>query len=267
MLTPKTMFAAAARPIFSSFARTSARRFAWVNPKQASTAAVDASQSGGGGAGLAIALGLLGFAGGGALAYYQFSDGTLRLVAPIAEGSKNIAADFEAKLAPNGPFAGVLDMVGHTPLIELKSLSAATGCRIFAKAEHMNPGHSVKDRAARQMVLEAEKDGRLKPGGTIVEATGGMLDLLFVLHVVFCRVSNLPPNSIHIASFPILLRQYWSRPCHGGGRQGLQGHLYHARLRHQGEAELDASVWRRGSAGAAMSVWYDSTCVLTISVP
>jgi hypothetical protein len=103
------MFAAAARPIFSSFARASARRFAWVNPKQASTAADAASQSGGGGGGLAVALGLLGFAGGGALAYYQFSDGTLRLVAPIADGSKNIAADFEAKLAPNGPFAGLLD--------------------------------------------------------------------------------------------------------------------------------------------------------------
>jgi cysteine synthase A len=58
-------------------------------------------------------------------------------------------------------------------MIELKSLSAATGCRIFAKCEHMNPGQSVKDRAARQMVLEAEKEGRLKPGGIIVEATGG----------------------------------------------------------------------------------------------
>lgn len=63
--------------------------------------------------------------------------------------------------------------VGETPLFYLRSLSEATGCEIYGKAEYTNPSGSVKDRAARQMILEAEQSGRLKPGGTIVEGTGG----------------------------------------------------------------------------------------------
>ncbi len=83
------------------------------------------------------------------------------------------AAGFALHKAASGPFQSVLGIIGDTPLFELKSLSAATGCRIMVKAEHLNPGLSVKDRAARHMVLEAEKSGKLQPGGTIVEATGG----------------------------------------------------------------------------------------------
>jgi len=63
--------------------------------------------------------------------------------------------------------------VGNTPLIYLRSISEATGCHIYGKAEFMNPGGSVKDRAAKFMLLEAEKSGKLRPGGTIVEGTGG----------------------------------------------------------------------------------------------
>jgi cysteine synthase A len=63
--------------------------------------------------------------------------------------------------------------VGNTPLLYLKSLSAELGCDIFAKAEFMNPTSSVKDRAAKYMIEEAEKQGILKPGGCIIEATGG----------------------------------------------------------------------------------------------
>lgn len=63
--------------------------------------------------------------------------------------------------------------VGNTPLIYLKSLSEATGCNIYGKAEFMNPSGSVKDRAAKQMVHEAESAGLLKSGGTIIEGTGG----------------------------------------------------------------------------------------------
>ena len=66
-----------------------------------------------------------------------------------------------------------LDAVGGTPLIRLRRASEATGCEIFGKAEFMNPGGSVKDRAARAIVLEAERNGTLKPGGTIVEGTAG----------------------------------------------------------------------------------------------
>jgi cysteine synthase len=68
---------------------------------------------------------------------------------------------------------GTIDTIGHTPLIKLEAASVATGCTILGKAEFMNPGGSVKDRAGRQMILEAEIRGELKPGGLVVEATAG----------------------------------------------------------------------------------------------
>jgi len=67
----------------------------------------------------------------------------------------------------------VVEAIGNTPLIKLKRASEATGCNIFGKAEFMNPGQSVKDRAGKWMILEAEKRGDLKPGGLVVEATAG----------------------------------------------------------------------------------------------
>jgi len=66
-----------------------------------------------------------------------------------------------------------LDAVGHTPLIRLRRVSEETGCNIYGKAEFMNPGGSVKDRAARAIVLDAERRGELRPGGTVVEGTAG----------------------------------------------------------------------------------------------
>ncbi|WP_417485815.1 cysteine synthase A [Maricaulis sp.] len=67
----------------------------------------------------------------------------------------------------------VLDLIGNTPLIRLDGPSDATGCEILGKAEFLNPGGSVKDRAALNIVREAEADGSLKPGGSIVEGTAG----------------------------------------------------------------------------------------------
>lgn len=63
--------------------------------------------------------------------------------------------------------------IGNTPLIRLKAASDATGCEIFGKAEFMNPGQSVKDRAALYIIRDAISRGQLKPGGTIVEGTAG----------------------------------------------------------------------------------------------
>ena len=68
---------------------------------------------------------------------------------------------------------GVNDAIGHTPLIRLRRASEATGCEILAKAEFMNPGQSVKDRAALYIVRDAERRGLLRPGGRIVEGTAG----------------------------------------------------------------------------------------------
>ncbi|HWL63706.1 MAG TPA: cysteine synthase A [Steroidobacteraceae bacterium] len=66
-----------------------------------------------------------------------------------------------------------LDAVGNTPLFRLNGVSRETGCEILAKAEFMNPGGSVKDRAAKWIVTDAESRGLLKPGGTVVEGTAG----------------------------------------------------------------------------------------------
>ena len=66
-----------------------------------------------------------------------------------------------------------IDTIGHTPLIRLKAASEATGCEILGKAEFLNPGGSVKDRAALFIVRDAERRGLLRPGGVIVEGTAG----------------------------------------------------------------------------------------------
>jgi cysteine synthase A len=66
-----------------------------------------------------------------------------------------------------------LEAIGNTPLIRLRRVSEQTGCEILGKAEFMNPGGSVKDRAARAIVVDAESRGLLPPGGTVVEGTAG----------------------------------------------------------------------------------------------
>lgn len=68
---------------------------------------------------------------------------------------------------------GFLDSIGHTPMIRLRKASEITGCEIFGKAEFLNPGGSVKDRAALAIIQDAESRGLIRPGGTIVEGTAG----------------------------------------------------------------------------------------------
>ena len=67
----------------------------------------------------------------------------------------------------------LLETIGNTPLIRLKGVSEATGCEILGKAEFLNPGGSIKDRAALYIIRDAEERGTLKPGGVIVEGTAG----------------------------------------------------------------------------------------------
>ena len=69
--------------------------------------------------------------------------------------------------------SGFIDSIGNTPLIKLRAASEATGCNIYGKAEFLHPGGSVKDRAALAIIEDAEKSGRLRPGGVIVEGTAG----------------------------------------------------------------------------------------------
>ena len=67
----------------------------------------------------------------------------------------------------------VLDAIGHTPLIALDRLGAGLPSRVLAKLEFYSPGGSIKDRAALRMIETAERDGRLRPGGTVIELTSG----------------------------------------------------------------------------------------------
>ncbi len=69
--------------------------------------------------------------------------------------------------------SSIIDAIGKTPLFKLRKVSDETGCTILGKAEFLNPGQSVKDRAALFIIRDAEKSGALKPGGTIVEGTAG----------------------------------------------------------------------------------------------
>ena len=71
--------------------------------------------------------------------------------------------------------------IGHTPLLRLRLLDVSEGVQIFAKAEHLNPGGSVKDRAALAMILEGERSGRLKPGMTILDATSGNTGIAYAM--------------------------------------------------------------------------------------
>src|SRR5712691_12616546 len=74
-------------------------------------------------------------------------------------------------MAPEYPTA--LDLVGSTPIVRLQTVGSELGCDLLAKLEYLNPGGSVKDRIGVPMIEEAERAGRLRPGGTIVEPTSG----------------------------------------------------------------------------------------------
>ncbi|HBB57608.1 MAG TPA: cystathionine beta-synthase, partial [Chitinophagaceae bacterium] len=67
----------------------------------------------------------------------------------------------------------ILETIGNTPLIRLNKLAKDVVCPVLAKVDYFNPGNSIKDRMALKMVEVAEQDGRLKPGGTIIEGTSG----------------------------------------------------------------------------------------------
>ena len=89
-------------------------------------------------------------------------------------------------IRPGSIRQGFADAIGNTPLIRLNRFSELTGCEILGKAEFMNPGGSVKDRAARAIIEAAERDGTLKPGGTLVEGTAGNTGIGFA-HVCNAR--------------------------------------------------------------------------------
>ena len=83
--------------------------------------------------------------------------------------------------APRAPvYSNILEMIGNTPLLEIKRIDTGP-CTLFVKLECLNPGNSIKDRIAVSMIEAAERDGKLKPGGRIVEATAGNTGIALAL--------------------------------------------------------------------------------------
>src|SRR3954470_12060927 len=87
--------------------------------------------------------------------------------------SRHVDSMKTAEITSSRVAENILELIGETPLLHLKKIVPAGAADIYAKLEAFNPGFSVKDRAALGMVLRAERDGNLKPGDTIVEATAG----------------------------------------------------------------------------------------------
>lgn len=104
-----------------------------------------------------------------------FDDGAICLCA-LPGGMPDPTVLEQTKQSPQGAmsrYPSVLDAIGNTPLIRLAKASELTGCEIYGKAEFMNPGQSVKDRAGLFIIRDAEEKGLLQPGGVIVEGTAG----------------------------------------------------------------------------------------------
>ncbi|MFI5413376.1 MAG: pyridoxal-phosphate dependent enzyme [Candidatus Lutacidiplasmatales archaeon] len=110
------------------------------------------------------------------------------------------------------PPDSILDLVGHTPVIPLRRVAHGVPYRVLAKLEYLNPGGSVKDRIGSVMVEAAEKDGRLKPGGTIVEATSGNtgVGLALIAAVRGYRIVFVIPDKMSSEKIR-LLRAYGAR--------------------------------------------------------
>src|SRR6266566_1276034 len=97
----------------------------------------------------------------------------------------------------NPVYGNALDMIGNTPLIAVRRLDTGP-CQLFLKLESQNPGGSIKDRIGVSMIAAAEADGRLKPGGVVIEATAGNtgLGLALIARVKGYRVVLVVPDKM-----------------------------------------------------------------------
>ncbi|MEI8298389.1 MAG: cysteine synthase A [Pseudomonadota bacterium] len=135
------------------------------------------------------------------------------------------------------------DAIGNTPLIRLRALSAATGCEILGKAEFMNPGGSVKDRAALSILDTAARNGTLKPGGTVVEGTAGNtgIALAHLCHargyrVVIVMPDNQSPEKYQaLAALGVALRTVKAVP--------YADHNHYQRVAGRLAAEIPGAIW------------------------
>jgi cysteine synthase B len=123
-----------------------------------------------------------------------------------------------------GTFKDVVESIGHTPLVELSTLSPSEDVRIFAKLESANPTGSVKDRVARSLIESAEAEGAIEPGMTILEPTSGNTGIALAM---ICRRKGYPlkvvmPDNV-TAERTELLKMYGAEIVYSGGAKGSNG--------------------------------------------
>ncbi len=123
-----------------------------------------------------------------------------------------------------GKYRDLVEAIGHTPLVELRSLTPKSGVRIWAKLESYNPTGSVKDRVARSMIERAESEGLVEPGQTILEPTSGNTGISLAM---ICRRKGYPlkvvmPDNV-TAERTQLLRMYGAEIVYSPGDQGSNG--------------------------------------------
>jgi cysteine synthase len=123
-----------------------------------------------------------------------------------------------------GRYSDIIEAIGHTPLVELKRLSPKPGVRIYAKLESYNPTGSVKDRVARSMIENAEEQGLIRPGQTILEPTSGNTGISLAM---ICSRKGYPlkvvmPDNV-TAERTQLLKMYGAEIVYSPGEQGSNG--------------------------------------------
>jgi cysteine synthase B len=126
-------------------------------------------------------------------------------------------------------YRDIVDAIGHTPLVELQALSPSPDVRVYAKLEGANPTGSVKDRIARQMILEAEREGRLKPGSVILEPTSGNtgIGLAMIARVRGYRFVAVMPDNVTRERRQVL-ELYGAEIVPTPGAEGSNGAVRHA---------------------------------------
>ena len=156
----------------------------------------------------------------------------------------------------------VIALIGNTPLVRLEPLETA-GSRIYAKLEWQNPGGSVKDRAAARMILEGERSGALRPGGTILDATSGNTGIAYAMlgaalgyRVRLCVPGNVTPERLR------MLRAFGAEVVRTDPMEGSDGAIRAVRDIHAREPHLfypdqynnDAN-WRAHYDSTALEIW------------
>ena len=151
--------------------------------------------------------------------------------------------------------AKALDLIGNTPLVRLAGPSAEAGCDIYGKCEFLNPGGSVKDRAALGIVRDAENAGELKPGGTIIEPTSGNtgIALAYVSAARGYRLVLTMPETMSLER-RAMLKAFGADLVLTPGEKGMPGAIAEA----EGDfpAQFDRTRWQTSfaSLGADLSV-------------